>query len=60
MYRAYRPISLYLRVQKQNVTNHLTGSGFKGIIGKLSSSTAPKNANMYVSIFETETVQETF
>jgi hypothetical protein len=45
-YRAYRPISLYLRVQKQNVTNHLSESGFKGIIGKLSSSTAKKYACM--------------
>jgi hypothetical protein len=31
-----------LSVQKQNVTNHLSESGFKGIIGKLSSSTAQK------------------
>jgi hypothetical protein len=38
----YRHISLYLRVQKQNVTNHLSESGFEGIIGKLSSSTAKK------------------
>jgi hypothetical protein len=44
IYRAYyKPISVYFRVQKQNVTNHLSESGFEGIIGKLSSRTAQKN-----------------
>jgi hypothetical protein len=53
------PISLYLTVQQEKVTNHLSESGFKGIIGKLSSSTSQKKAWMCISISETETVQET-